>query len=100
MVLEEEGQNLGPVPSFGSATFNFNLRTRSLFDNFSDTVTASIGGQKYTKDITVKPFIIFQTIPLIAIGVISLMGVTYLVVLGGLVYRKRFLKAEKLATKK
>ncbi|TSC86051.1 MAG: Transglutaminase protein [Microgenomates group bacterium Gr01-1014_7] len=91
-ILNGEGQNLGLVPAFGNATFDFNIRTKSLFDNFNDQITVLIGGQKFLKEVRVKPFILFQTAPMIATGILSFMGVIYLGVLGGLVYRKRFLK--------
>lgn len=91
-VLEGEGQNLGSIPAFGKAEFDLNIRTNSLFDNFADQITVLIGSQKFTKDVEVKPFLIFQTIPLIAIAVVSLMGLIYLVVLLGHIYRARFVK--------
>lgn len=95
IVLGGETQNMGPVAPFGAASFDFNVRTRSLFDSFSDQIVVTIGNKKYTKDVEIKPFLIFQTVPMIAIGIISLMGITYLVILGGLIYRRRFLKAKK-----
>jgi hypothetical protein len=95
IVLGGEGINIGPVPAFGSASFDFNVRTKSLFDNFNDQITVLIGEQKYTKDIAVKPFIIFQTVPLVGAGVISLIILIYLSVLAGLIYRKRIAKVKR-----
>ncbi len=84
-----EQQTLGTIPPFGQADFEFNIRTNSLFDNFNDQLVIAIGSQKYTKDITVKPFLIFQTYPLIGIGILSLMGVVYLLILGTHIYSAR-----------
>lgn len=92
VILEGEGQNLGLIPPFGSASFEYNIRTKSLFDSFSDTIVVLIGSQEFIKDVIVKPFILFQTIPMVAIGVVVGMGLIYLTVLGGLIYRKRFLR--------
>ncbi len=92
LILGGGTQNLGPVAPFGTASFDFNTRTTSLFDRFNDQIVVSVGSQKFTKDVSIQPFFIFQTVPLIAIGIISLMGVTYLVILGGLIYRRRFKK--------
>lgn len=94
-ILNASGQNLGIIPAFGSSEFSFNIRTKSLFDLFNDQITVRVAGQKFTKDIAIKPFVLFQTIPLIIGGVIALMVLVYLAVLGGLVYRKRVLKRKK-----
>ena len=93
VILDGGNQNMGPVAPFGSAGFDFNVRTKSLFDSFNDQIVVSVGSQKFVKEVEIKPFIIFQTVPLIAIGIISLMGVLYLAVLGVLIYRRRIKKA-------
>ena len=93
--LGSKAEALGPIPAFGSASFDFNVRTKSLFDSFSDTAVVLIGSQKFSKDVEIKPFLIFQTIPLMAVGIISVIGLIYLAVLGGLIYRRRFLKQGK-----
>ena len=90
--LPISGLKTGPIPAFGTANFEFDLRTKSLFDNFLDSIEVQIGGEKYEKQVKVAPLIIFQTIPLIAIGVLGLVLAIYLSVLGGFIYRKRFLK--------
>ncbi len=92
VILNGGSQNLGPIAAFGNATFDFNIRTKSLFDSFNDQIVVLIGSQKYTKDVEIKPFLIFQTVPMIATLVISLMGVLYVLVLGVLIYRRRFKK--------
>lgn len=89
IVLGGETQVLGPVPAFGSAEFTLNTRTKSLFDEFNDTVLVLIGSQKFTKEVTIKPFLIFQTVPLVAIGLTSSIGLIYLAVLAGHFYQKR-----------
>lgn len=94
-ILNGKDQTLGPLPPFGEASFEFNIRTKSLFDNFNDQVRILIGSQKFTKDVKIKPFIIFQTVPLIAAGMAFGMVAIYLLVLGGLLYRRKFLKIQK-----
>ncbi|MBI2196618.1 transglutaminase domain-containing protein [Candidatus Daviesbacteria bacterium] len=90
LVLAAGEQKLGPIPPYGSAEFNYNVRTKSLLDSYDDQVTVLIGGQKFIKEVAVRPFVLFQTVPLI-IGVIAgVMALVYLVVLGGHFYRKRF----------
>lgn len=92
LVLNSDNQKMGPIPSYGSAEFKFNIRTKSLLDSFSDQISVSIGDQKYTKDVIIKPFILFQTVPLMIGVVLTGMVLVYLVVLGGHFYRKRFKK--------
>lgn len=87
-VRQSGNQVLGPIPAFGSATFEYNLRTKTLFDSYNDTLTVLLGGQKFTKDVAVSPFIIFQPIPLIIVAVTILMVLVYLVVLGVHLHKK------------
>lgn len=94
-ILEGRDQTLGPVPPFGEASFEFNIRTSSVFDNFDDQIGVLVGNQKFTKDVKIKPFIIFQTIPLILAGIVFGMVAIYLSVLGGLLYRRKILKIPK-----
>lgn len=88
-VLDNEGQKTGPIPPFGNGEFNFDIRTKSLLDSFNDQIEINVGGQKFTKDVVVKPFIIFQPIPLMVVLLSALMVLIYFVVLGGHIYRKR-----------
>ncbi|MBI3103739.1 transglutaminase domain-containing protein [Candidatus Daviesbacteria bacterium] len=94
-ILDGKDQKLGPIPAFGEASFEFNIRTKSLFDTYDDQIRVLIGSLKFTKDVHIKPFIILQTIPLIFAGVVLGMGGIYLLVLGGLLYRRKILKISK-----
>ncbi len=94
-ILEGDKQKLGPIPSFGQASFELNIRTKSLFDKFNDEIIVLIGSGKYTSSVTVKPFLIFQTYPLMAFGVVLGMIAIYLLVLGGLLYRRKILRISK-----
>lgn len=84
--------NTGIIPPFGTATFDFNVKSKSLFDSFDDQIILSIGKQKFYQDVKIVPFVIFQTLPFIS-GVI-LMGMwgVYLVIVGVFIHRKRFNK--------
>ncbi len=92
LILSDKQVQMGPIPAYGSAEFKFNIRNKSLLDSFSDQITIYIGGQKFTKDVTIKPFILFQTIPAMIGVVIALMVLVYMVVLGGHYYQKRLKK--------
>ncbi|MDO8577192.1 MAG: transglutaminase-like domain-containing protein [Candidatus Daviesbacteria bacterium] len=93
LVLNVREQKLGPIPPFGSAEFNFNIRTKSLLDSFRDQVLVSVGGQKFTKEVRVSPFVLFRTVPLMIGAVAGVMVLVYFVVLGGHFYRRRVKKA-------
>lgn len=82
----------GPIPAFGVGEFEYDLRTKTLLEDYKDTIEVQVAGQKIRKDIEVKPFIIFRNFPLVLIGLISLIGLIYFAVLGGLIIRRRILK--------
>ncbi len=88
-VLDGTNQTLGPIPPFGMASFDLNLRTKSLFDRFDDTIEVLIGAQKFSKDVSVKPFLIFQSFPAVAILIISSMGIIYALILGTHIYKHK-----------
>lgn len=91
---QQGGQKLGPIPAYGSAEFSYNIRTKSLLDSYNDQISILLGGQKFTKEVAVKPFILFRTVPLLIVAVVALMAVVYLVVLGGYFYQKRARRKE------
>lgn len=94
-ILEGDTQKLGPIPPFGTAIFDLNLRTKTFFDSFNDQILVLIGAQKFTKDVVIKPFLIFQTSSSLSILLIAAIAAIYLIVLGGLIYRKKIKKAPK-----
>jgi transglutaminase-like putative cysteine protease len=89
VVFDPKLKDLGPIPPFGFAEFKFNIRTKSLLDLFDDQIQAAVGGQKFTKEIKVKPLVIFQTVPLMIGVVIAFMVLVYFTVLGGHFFRRR-----------
>ncbi len=95
LIHDTTSQASGVIPPFGQSSFEFNVSTESLFDSYTDNIEVSVGGQKFNKEVTIKPFIIFQTMPPIGFGIIGLGLGIYVVVLGVFFYRKRFLKAKK-----
>ncbi|OGE38047.1 hypothetical protein A3B45_03175 [Candidatus Daviesbacteria bacterium RIFCSPLOWO2_01_FULL_39_12] len=92
IILDNEGKRVGPLPAFGSADFEFNIRTKSFFESFDEQINILVGPQKFTKDVKVASIFVLGNIPLLLIGSLFLMMAIYGVVLGILIYRKRFLK--------
>ncbi len=91
-ILSGEGRFSGVIPAYGTAKFDFNIRTASMLDLYEDQLTLLIGDQKFTKDIVIKPFVSFQSAPfLIGLG-LFLMVLVYSTVLGTHVYHKRLKK--------
>ena len=95
IILGKSDQKLGSIPAFGTASFEYNIRTKSLFDSYQDSIEVLVGGQKFTKEVKIIPFFIFQTIPLISIAITAAIFATYLAILGVFIYRKRLLKKQK-----
>lgn len=79
----------GVIPAFGKAEFDFNLRTNSLFDSYNDPLVIMVGNQKFTKEIAIKPFLLFRPVSAIVGAVVALIVLIYLSVLGFHLYRRR-----------
>ncbi|QQG43348.1 MAG: transglutaminase domain-containing protein [Candidatus Daviesbacteria bacterium] len=94
-ILEATNQNLGPIPAFGSAEFIYNVRTKSLFDNYADTVTVNITGQKYNKEVLVKPFLQSQFAPIAVFVLVGAILIIYLVILSRYIYKRRALPLQE-----
>lgn len=85
-------QALGPIPAFGQAEFEVSAQTGSLFDSFDDVITVQIGDKEYSQDYSVRPFVIFQTWPVMIGVVVGLMVLIYIGILGWFLYRRRLFK--------
>ena len=94
-ILDGGMKNLGPIPAFGEATFEFNVRTKSLFDSYNDQIQILVGSQKVTKDVKVEPFFLLGNVPIVVVLGSLLMFVSYGGILGVLIYRKRFLRRKR-----
>ncbi|MDP3973725.1 MAG: transglutaminase-like domain-containing protein [Candidatus Daviesbacteria bacterium] len=89
---QQSSINMGAIPPFGNAEFEFNIRTTSLFESFEDEFKVRIGEQEFNQKVSVKPFLLFRTIPLIILSTVFMIVAIYGGVLGGLLYRRRVLK--------
>lgn len=94
-ILSGGEQTSGSIPPFGTATFEVNVRTNSLFDSYTDKISINLGGQKFVSEIDVKPLIFLRTVPLMLGAIILAIIAIYFAVLGGLLYRRRFGKIAK-----
>lgn len=88
-ILSDTKQNLGEIPAFGVASFDIDFRTKSLFDSFDDQIVVLLGSQRFTRDVNVYPLFIFQAVPLMILGGISLMLIIYFGVLGYHFYNRK-----------
>ena len=91
-ILNGAAVQSGPIPSFGFAQFEFELRTKSLLDSFDDVIEIQVAGIKERHEIKVRPFFILQNFPWIALGLVAVVAVLYFAILGTLIYRRRFAK--------
>ncbi len=88
--------NSGPIPAFGSASFEYSVKTQSLFENYTDEVTVLVGGHKFIKEIKVRSIIPIRNVWVIVALIGTLMGIVYIVILAGFIYRKRFAKTSNM----
>ena len=83
------------IETFGEGEFTVDLRTKSLLDNYDDKLIVEVAGQKFTKQVSIRPILIFQSFPL---GLILLglgLGGIYFATLGGFIYRKKYMSRGK-----
>lgn len=92
-ILNKENHNLGLIPPYGSAEFDFDIRTGSFLDSYSDQIVVNIAGQKFTKDVTVKTFVFSEPLVILVGVFISFMLVVYFSILGRRFYLKRVAKS-------
>lgn len=95
LTLLKSSQNTGPIPAFGTSEYKFSVRTKSLLDSYSDQIIVEVAGQKFTKEVKVKPFFLLQPVLLVVGAVVAVMVLVYLTVLGVHFYRFKFGKAQK-----
>lgn len=90
LILGDTKEDLGPIPPFGYGEFEFDLRSKSLLDSFNDQIVVSIGALNFNQKVSVAPFIESRYFLPALGGLVSLVVGVYLVILGALIYRKRF----------
>lgn len=95
IVLNSGGQNTGSIPAFGTSKYEFSVRTKSLLDSYTDQIIVDVAGQKFTKEVKVKPFFLIQPVLLVVGAVGAVMVLVYLTVFGVHFYRLKFGKAHK-----
>ncbi len=90
--LKANYPDLGSIPAFGNASFEFDTRTKSFLDSYDDTILVNLGKDSFTKQVKIRPFVIFNLFPIVLLLMIfSIVGI-YFLVLGGFIYRRRFLR--------
>jgi len=94
-LLDPKPTHTGPIPPFGFAEFEINTRTKSLVENYEDVMEVKVAGQKFRKDVQVRPLVIFQGFPYVLFGVGGLMVLVYLGILSTFIYRRRLAKRSK-----
>ena len=87
-------RNTGPIPAFGEGEFEVDLRTKSFLDNYNDEIVVEVAGQKFTKQLNVRPILIFQNFPVGLIILVASLGGIYFITLGGFIYRKKYLRRQ------
>lgn len=88
-VFLDNARPIGLLPAFGSAIFEFNIRTGSVTDSYKDNIEVLINKEKFERTVSVKPFLVFQNIP-IALSLAGIMiGLIYFAILGGFIKKSR-----------
>lgn len=87
-ILGSNTVDLEVIPPHGSATSLFQSRTAFNFNSFNDQIVVTVGGQKFYKNVTVKPIIYFAPLPYILIGVGVFVGGLYFTILSLHLFKK------------
>ncbi|MDO8570290.1 MAG: transglutaminase-like domain-containing protein [Candidatus Daviesbacteria bacterium] len=74
---------LGPIPPQGHTTYKFNLRPSLSFQQSTDTIEVTVAGEKFPKQVIIKPIFMFIPWPYL-LGIIifvtaSIYGLTLLI---------------------
>ncbi len=93
--LEATTQKLGPIPAYGSASFELGVRTKSIWDSYQDSIEVLIADQKFEKPVTVRPFLVFQNIPVVIVLASIFIGALYLATLAGFMFKSKAKKTKK-----
>lgn len=88
-IILDNKKTLGPIPAFGSTNFEFNVRTNSIMDSYQDNIEIIIENEKFEKAVNVRPFLVFQNIPIALTVAGVFIALVYLVTLGGFIKRNR-----------
>lgn len=87
-ILGSSDIDLGVIPPHGSINNLFQSRTVFNFDTYQDQVVVTVDGQKYTKNVTIKPIFYFAPFPYILIGVGVFLGGLYFGILSLHLFKK------------
>lgn len=71
-ILGSNTVKFGVIPPFGNNTYKFNLRTPFVWQSFEDNIEVNVAGQKFTKKVMVKPFLLSYPFPYIIVGLVVL----------------------------
>lgn len=80
-VLEPVTGEFGPIPPYGWVGYKFNLRAPNLWDSFRNVFEIEIAGEKFAREVEVKPFFLFHSFPYLFASLAVLAAGVYLTVL-------------------
>lgn len=81
-ILGDDSVNVGPIPPFGSASYQVNLRAPGVFQSVTDTLAVEAAGQKVSKTVIVKPIFLFAPLPYLFLALIGVIVLVYGAILG------------------
>lgn len=88
-ILGPNSLSLGAIPPFGSTTYQFNLRTPFVWQEFDDVLEIMVADQKITRAVKVQPFFLFAPFPYFFIIIFALIIIGYGLVLGLHIYKRK-----------
>lgn len=81
-ILNSESVSVSVIPPLGNATYKIDLKPPFLWQTVSDQIIVNYRGQRYIREIIIKPFFLYFPIPYVIIALTAVLGLGYLVILG------------------
>lgn len=72
---------LPSIPPYGFTVVRLNLKSGSLWDNYDSFLSVSVGKEKFTQSIEVRPFFLLVAFPYVMVLVVVILAGTYGLVL-------------------
>lgn len=78
LILGNSEYQVGQIPPFGNVQYQFTLRSKSIWQQSQDQLTATLGDKTLQQPVLVKPFFAYQNFSLSVFGLIAVMLLSYL----------------------
>lgn len=98
-ILNPKNLSVSAIPPKGYSTYKIDLKSPLIWQTADDQINVNYLGQKYVKEITIKPFFLYFPISYVATALTLILSLGYLLILGSHYYREKIFKPRKKSSK-